>query len=77
MSAVAPPEPANDKDSDDNSADKRKPIQPDQIHDAVLWHDPGQIAAEDLFYGQGGKQGQPVPPFRFEEEVRQDRKSVV
>ena len=23
----------------------------------VMWHDPGQIAKLDLFYGQGGKEG--------------------
>lgn len=33
-----------------------------------LWSDPGDIRAKDLFYGPGGKDGQPKPPFRFEKE---------
>lgn len=35
---------------------------------AVLWTDPGDIRSRDLFYGPGGKDGQPQPPFRFESE---------
>jgi hypothetical protein len=62
---------AQDKDSDEDSG-KHDPIRPDQVHNAVLWHDPGNIAAEDLYYGQGGKRGEPVPPFQFiEEDLRQ------
>ena len=57
-------QPAEDDQSDDNHA----PIRPDQVHDAILWRDPGRIAGENLFYGQGGKSGQPVPPFTFLEE---------
>jgi hypothetical protein len=34
----------------------------------VMWHDPGQIAKLDLFYGEGGKEGVPVAPFKFEAE---------
>jgi hypothetical protein len=34
----------------------------------VLWHDPGTIASLDLYEGQSGKDGQPVPPFSFEAE---------
>jgi hypothetical protein len=33
-----------------------------------LWHDPGAIAALDLYVGQGGKEGQPAAPFKFESE---------
>lgn len=55
---------------DDKSDDDNRPIPPDQVHDAILWHDPGPIAAENLFYGQGDKSGQPVPPFTFLEEDR-------
>src|SRR5512140_2107959 len=35
---------------------------------AVLWVDPGDIRSRDLFYGVGGKDGEPQPPFRFEGE---------
>ena len=55
---------------EDQSEDNHAPIRPDQVRDAVLWHNPGRIAQEDLFYGQGGRKGQPVPPFRFIEENR-------
>ena len=55
---------------DDQSESKRSPIRPDQVHNPILWHPPGRIAGEDLFYGQGGKSGQPVPPFTFIEEDR-------
>jgi hypothetical protein len=34
----------------------------------VLWHDPGAIASLDLFYGQGGKEAQPIAPFKFVSE---------
>jgi hypothetical protein len=52
----------------DQSEDNDQPIRPDQVHAAILWHDPGRTADEDLYYGQGGKSGQPVPPFKFIEE---------
>ncbi len=35
---------------------------------AVVWTDPGDIPSRDLFYGPGGKDGQPQPPYRFESE---------
>lgn len=35
----------------------------------VLWTDPGEIRAKDLFYGPGGKDGQPKPPLRFTKEI--------
>lgn len=31
----------------------------------VLWTDPGDIGSRDLFYGPGGKDGQPRGPFQF------------
>ena len=37
---------------------------------AVVWTDPGDIRSRDLFYGPGGKDGQPQPPFTFENEDR-------
>lgn len=48
--------------------DNDKPVDAAQLHNPVLWHDPGNIAGLDLFYGQGGKDGQPVAPFQFESE---------
>ncbi len=45
--------------------DNDKPISQADIHNASLWRDPGNISAKDLFFGDGGKDGQPVPPFKF------------
>jgi hypothetical protein len=50
------------KHNDDRAVD------PSRLRNPVLWHDPGEIASLDLFYGQGGKDGQPVAPFQFESE---------
>lgn len=36
---------------------------------ALVWSDPGDIRAKDLFYGPGGKDGQPKPPFRFDKQI--------
>lgn len=49
-------------------ADDNKPVAPSRIHNPVLWHDPGQISSLNLFYGQGGEDGQPVSPFKFVSE---------
>lgn len=38
------------------------------IKAAVLWQPPQNIEKRDLFYGAGGKAGQPTAPFRFIEE---------
>ncbi|HEX4155839.1 MAG TPA: hypothetical protein VHY48_09510 [Acidobacteriaceae bacterium] len=54
---------ANSKKKDDN-----KPIKDAEVHNASLWQDPGDIAAKDMFYGAGGKNGQPMSPFRFTSE---------
>ena len=35
---------------------------------AILWTDPGDIRSRDLFYGPGGTEGQPQPPYRFDGE---------
>ena len=40
-----------------------------QIHTPILWRQPENIAARDLFYGQGGESHQPVAPFTFEKEA--------
>lgn len=45
-----------------------RPVANGDIHNASLWHDPGDIASKDLFYGQGGPDRQPAPPFTFEGE---------
>jgi hypothetical protein len=48
--------------------DNDAPVNPEELKDPVLWHDPGAIASLDLYYGQGGKRGQPTGPFVFESE---------
>lgn len=48
--------------------DDDKPVDAATLHNPVLWHEPGQISSLDLYYGQGGKEGQPVAPFKFESE---------
>ena len=54
--------------SDSKDRDNDQPITPDRIKDPTLWHDPGNIASLNLFYGRGGEKHQPKPPFRFESE---------
>ncbi|SEB44937.1 hypothetical protein [Terriglobus roseus] len=39
-----------------------------QIRNPVMWRQPASISGLDLFYGQGGKEKQPRPPFVFESE---------
>jgi hypothetical protein len=34
----------------------------------VIWTDPGDISHRDLFYGQGGRDHQPKPPFKYLDE---------
>lgn len=48
--------------------DHDQPVPVARLHRSAIWHDPGRIAGLDLLNGQGGKSGQPVPPFKFEEE---------
>ena len=48
--------------------DNDEPVIATKLHNPLLWHDPGQISALNLYDGQGGKAGQPVPPFNFESE---------
>ncbi len=60
----------NGSDIDDQQvyekpADNDKPLKGDQVHNPVLWTDPGNITERDLFYGQGGEKHQPKPPFTF------------
>ena len=62
--------PQNGSDAGDKAAkdDNDRVLKAADLQHPVLWHDPGNIASLDLFYGAGGKAGQPVPPFTFEEE---------
>ena len=39
----------------------------DRAH-SVLWHEPGSIDHLDLYYGAGGRQTEPQPPFKFVKE---------
>ncbi len=48
--------------------DNDKPINQADVHNASLWENPGNIAAKDMYFGAGGQQGQPVPPFKFIDE---------
>lgn len=45
--------------------DSDKPISQSDVHNASIWHDPGDIASKDMFYGPGGQDGQPAAPFTF------------
>ena len=48
--------------------DNDKPVDGARLQHPMLWHDPGRIADLNLYYGQGGKDAAPVPPFKFESE---------
>lgn len=37
---------------------------------AILWSDPGNIRSRDLYYGVGGRENEPQPPFTFLEESK-------
>ena len=56
---------AGDRQTKEKPEDNDQPLKADQVHNPVLWTDPGNIAARDLFYGQGGEKHQPKPPFTF------------
>jgi hypothetical protein len=70
--------PANTGNADTESGEKKadgekkaenyRPVNAAELHHATLWHNPGNIASLDLFYGQGGSKGLPAPPFTFESE---------
>ena len=49
---------------DDNDA----PVSRHKLKHPVLWHDPGDVRAKDLYDGAGGKSGHPHAPFVFESE---------
>ncbi|HEY2015456.1 MAG TPA: hypothetical protein VGH38_18250 [Bryobacteraceae bacterium] len=56
------------KDDGEKKDDNDRPVNAAELHNATLWHDPGDIASLDLLYGQGGRKGMPVAPFTFESE---------
>ena len=60
---------ADKPQSKENGSDE--PVEAAKLHNPTLWHDPGQIASLDLFYGQGGIDGAPTAPFKFESEDMQ------
>jgi hypothetical protein len=62
------PEKRPGKQTSEQRRDNDKPVDAARLHNPVLWHDPGAISALDLYDGQGGTDGQPVAPFKFEEE---------
>ena len=45
-----------------NAEEKTNPIQ-------VMWRGPEDISSRDLYYGPGGREDQPLAPFRF---IRED-----
>jgi hypothetical protein len=59
---------SKEKDHKEN----HKSIAAANVHNPVLWMDPGDIARKNLFYGRGGQDGQPVPPFIFLDEDKHD-----
>jgi hypothetical protein len=63
--AASAPKASKHHEADENSTDDDQPIKGDQVHNPVLWSDPGNIAERDLYYGQGGQDHQPKPPFTF------------
>jgi hypothetical protein len=52
--------------ADKHNHDKPLPIA--DAHNASLWQDPGDIPSKNLFFGQGGPNGQPAAPFQFIDE---------
>jgi hypothetical protein len=57
------------KSDDDNDRDVRSNAALwAKIQHPVLWHNPGNIASLDLYWGAGGKSGQPKAPFTFVSE---------
>ena len=57
-----------DEPAGKNKQDDDAPVPASQIHNPVLWHDPGEISSLDLLNGEGGKDGMPTAPLRFESE---------
>ena len=47
---------------------KAAPVAGEANAKPVLWRDPVDIASRDLYFGSGGEQNQPHPPYTFVEE---------
>ncbi len=62
--SAAAPGKKDEGEKDDNDA----VLKAGDLAHPVLWRDPGDIASLDLYLGEGGKDGQPAPPFTFEAE---------
>lgn len=45
-----------------------RPLPAAEVHNPVVWHNPGTIARLNLLEGAGGRAKRPVAPFTFEEE---------
>jgi len=54
--------------SQSKDVDSDKPVDRARLHQPSIWRDPGRIADSNLYYGQGGADHQPIPPFKFESE---------
>jgi len=65
---LSTPEQQPTRDPNDQKRDNDDPVDAARLHNPVLWHDPGTISALNLYDGQGGKDGQPAAPFKFESE---------
>ena len=63
-----PSEPTHPKSAKAETAKHKKKSVPAVTSGPVIWTDPGNISKRDLFYGQGGKDHQPKPPFVFLDE---------
>jgi hypothetical protein len=73
--ATPAPTPAPKEGADAKKEDKKdnhKPVEASALRDAALWHDPGNIAGKNLFFGPAGEDGQPKPPFTFVDEDMHD-----
>ena len=66
LGQLAEQQPAGDTGGHDR--DNGDPVDAARLHNPVLWHDPGAISTLNLYDGQGGKDGQPAAPFKFESE---------
>jgi hypothetical protein len=61
-------EPEKQAEGHKHKEDRRKALTRNATANPVIWEMPENIAGKDLFWGQGGEQRQPKPPFKFVEE---------
>lgn len=71
-SPVAHTQTQPDDTSKKSHKENHKPISSAKVHNAILWKNPGDISTKNLFYGQGGEDGQPKPPFTFLDQDKHD-----